>query len=83
MVVKLIRESERFGKSYKKLDSAYKIRIRKAVEKIIENPELGKPMRYSRKGTREVYVDPFRLAYEYVEDEGRITFLDLYHKDEQ
>ena len=83
MVVKLIRESKRFGKSYKKLDSAYKIRIRKAVEKIIENPELGKPMRYSRKGTREVYVDPFRLAYEYVEDEDRITFLDLYHKDEQ
>ena len=38
-------------------------------------------MRYSRKGTREVYVPPFRLSYYYADD--KIIFLDLYHKDEQ
>jgi hypothetical protein len=40
-------------------------------------------MRYTRKGTREVYIAPFRLAYEYLKIEDRIIFLKLYHKDEQ
>ena len=46
-------------------------------------PEIGKPMRYSRKGTREVYAGSFRLSYAYIPEESRIIFLDLYHKDEQ
>ena len=55
----------------------------KQIRKIIENPEIEKPMMYSRKGTIEVYVPPFRLSYAYLKDEGKIVFLDLYHKDEQ
>ena len=51
------------------------------ILKIINSPEIGKPMRYSRKGTREVYVLHFRLSYYYLDD--KIIFLDLYHKDEQ
>lgn len=38
-------------------------------------------MRYARKGTREVYISPFRLSYKY--ENNVLTFLDLYHKDEQ
>src|SRR3989344_2073429 len=49
----------------------------------IENPEVGKPMMYDRKGTREVYVKPFRLSYAYIKHENKIIFLDLYHKDGQ
>ena len=64
-------------------DTIFKIRIKKQIEKIIENPEIGKPMRYTRKGTREVYVSSFRLSYVYLKDEDKIIFLDLYHKDEQ
>ncbi|MFH1324034.1 MAG: type II toxin-antitoxin system RelE/ParE family toxin [Nanoarchaeota archaeon] len=60
-----------------------KSKIKKHVEKIIDNPEIGKPMRYGRKGTREVYVSPYRLAYSYDPSEGKIIFLDIYHKDEQ
>jgi len=51
--------------------------------KIIQNPDVGKPMRYARKGTREVYIKPFRLSYAYISEEDKIIFLDLYHKDEQ
>jgi hypothetical protein len=40
-------------------------------------------MRYSRKGTRELYVPPFRIAYSYIKEENVLIFLDLYHKDEQ
>jgi len=51
--------------------------------KLKMNPELGKPMRYSRKGTREVYISPFRLSYFYLKEEDKLIILDLYHKDKQ
>ncbi|MAE42940.1 hypothetical protein CMO93_04155 [Candidatus Woesearchaeota archaeon] len=60
-----------------------KIRIWKQISKIIDNPEVGKPMRNVRKGTREVYITPFRISYAYIESENKIIFLDLYHKDKQ
>ena len=71
-----------FQKKIKKIkDSALKIKVKKQIMKIVDNPEIGKPMRYSRKGTREVYVPPFRLSYYYADN--KLIFLDLYHKDEQ
>ena len=73
-----------FQKSFSKIkDSALKERIIKQIEKLKENPELGKPMRYVRKGTRELYVSPFRFSYIYVKEQNKIIILDLYHKDEQ
>ncbi len=77
-----------FHPSFKELFSkvknkGLKEKIIKQFVKIKYNPEIGKPMRYSRKGTREVYIAPFRLTYSYIKDENKIVFLDLYHKDEQ
>ena len=60
-----------------------KIKVKKQIIRIIQKPEIGKPMRYSRKGTREVYVSPFRLSYIYYPNEKKIVFLDLYHKNKQ
>ena len=40
-------------------------------------------MRYARKGTRELYISPFRLSYLYLKEEDKIIILDLYHKDGQ
>ena len=80
----LIEHRENFLKKISKIKhQALKEQIKKQVEKIIENPEIGKPMRYSRKGTRESYVNPYRLAYAYYQLEEKIVFIDLYHKDEQ
>ncbi len=42
-------------------DAALKNKVKKQIRKIVANPFIGKPMRYGRKGTREVYVPPFRL----------------------
>ncbi len=73
-----------FEKTIRKLkDESLKSRLKKQIAKIIENPEVGKPMRYVRKGTRELYVAPFRLSYAYLKIENTVVFLDLYHKDEQ
>ena len=74
--------TEKFDKTLKSIKNrGLKIKIWKQIEKVIENPEIGKPMKHERKGTREVYIKPFRLSYCYLEK--KIIFLDLYHKDGQ
>ncbi len=73
-----------FQKAFSKIkDNSLKDRIIKQLTKIRENPEVGKPMKFWRKGTREVYIPPFRLSYEYIKEEDKVIILDLYHKDEQ
>lgn len=83
MVVRVVEKTDEFVKIFKKIDFALKERVQKQIIKIIDNPEIGKPMQYSRKGTREVYIPPFRLSYTYIPEEDKMIFLDIYHKDEQ
>lgn len=64
-------------------DNLFKEKIFKQLQKIKENPEVGKPMMHNRKGTREVYIKPFRLSYKYHIDKDIVEILDLYHKKEQ
>lgn len=82
MVQEIIR-TDHFLRQLKKMDKSVLDRVEKLVVKILNNPEIGKPMRYDRKGTRELYVPPFRLNYAYDKQNDVLIFLDLYHKDEQ
>jgi len=71
-----------FRKIFAKIkDKSVKQKLVKLFSKIRDNPSLGKPMRYGRKGTREVYIDSFRLSYVY--DDDIVMFVALYHKDKQ
>ena len=83
MVIEKVDRDHNFERIFSKIDNAIKEKVKKQIIKIIENPEIGKPMRYTRKGTREVYVKPFRLSYAYLPEEKKLIFLDLYHKKEQ
>jgi len=83
MVVEKVDRDPHFEKLFSKLDVNQKEEIKTRIQKIIANPEVGKPMRYARKGTREVYVGAFRLSYAYIPKENKVIFLGLYHKDEQ
>jgi len=79
-----IEYKNNFLKRIRKIkDNSVKEHIKKQVKKIIENPEIGKPMRNVRKNTREVYLKSFRLSYAYIKNENKIIFLDFYHKDRQ
>lgn len=76
--------SSRFEKTIRKIRNAQlKERLKAQIVKIVNNPEIGKPMRFSRKQTREVYIPPFRLSYLYDKRRDMLVFLFLYHKDEQ
>jgi mRNA-degrading endonuclease RelE of RelBE toxin-antitoxin system len=64
-------------------DKSDKEKIKKQIRKIVENPEIGKPMRYTRKGTRELYIGSYRIAYSYIKNQNTIIILDFYHKNKQ
>lgn len=80
----IINFDPQFKKKFKKIkDQALKVKIKNQIQKIVEAPEIGKLMRFSRKGTRELYIKPYRLSYAYLKKEDKLLFLDLYHKDVQ
>jgi len=73
-----------FRKNFSKIkDTLLKEKILKQIEKIKKNPVVGKPMRHDRKGSRELYISPYRLSYLYVKEENLVKIIALYHKDEQ
>ncbi|MFT4310484.1 MAG: type II toxin-antitoxin system RelE/ParE family toxin [Candidatus Woesearchaeota archaeon] len=73
-----------FKKTFKKLiKSPLKEKVKKQIKKIIDDPLSGKPMKYARKGTRELYVKSFRISYTYYDDRDELVFADIYHKNEQ
>ncbi len=74
----------RFVKAFSKIKhKGFQEQIIKGIEKIELDPETGKPMKFDRRGTREVYISPYRLFYAYLREENKIIILDLYHKDKQ
>ena len=75
---------ENFKRTISKIkDSSIKERIEKLIIKIRNNPQIGKPMKHNRKGTREVYLPPFRLSYAYNNMSDTLIILEFYHKYEQ
>ncbi len=69
-----------FEKTIRKMrDKRTKERIKRHIIKIVNNPDIGKPMRYARKDTRELYIPPFRLSYHYDKNKDILIFLALYH----
>ena len=70
--------TEKFEKEVKKLDSSIKIKLIKQIEKIIQEPKIGKPLRYDLKGERTIYVKPYRIIYAF--DKNTITFLRVQHR---
>ena len=73
MVISQIVWSDKFKKEVSKIkDSKLKERLQNQIQKIVECPELGKPLRYDLKGERTIYVKPYRLIYAY---QGAILYL--------
>lgn len=70
--------TDKFEKEVKKLDSSIKIKVIKQIKKIIQNPEIGKPLRYDLKGERTVYAKPYRIIYSF--GQNTITFLRVEHR---
>lgn len=61
MITKITRSSY-FVKQIKHLDNFLLEKIKKQIVKILQNPQIGKPLKYKR-GERSLYIKPFRLIY--------------------
>jgi len=66
--MKNVTRSPKFIKDIKRLDDFSLKKIEKQIMKILENPEVGKPLKY-KKGERSLYIKPFRLVYALREEE--------------
>lgn len=74
----------KFKQSFLKIkDKSFKEKIIKQISKIKTNPTVGKPMRNVRKGTRELYISPFRLSCAYHISSDTVYILEIYHKKKQ
>ena len=81
MVIKKIIRTDKFERDIKSIkDKTIKEKIKKQIRKIIEHPEIGKPLKYDLHGERSVYIKPFRLIYALKED--KLFLLRFRHRKE-
>jgi mRNA-degrading endonuclease RelE of RelBE toxin-antitoxin system len=55
-------------KEIKKLDKVFRERFHKGIERVVANPDVGKPLQYDFKGCRRIRIDPFRIVYKVKEE---------------
>ena len=71
---------KRVDKLSKKDKSQFEILTRK-INEILENPQIGEPLRGDMAGQRSVHIRHFCLIYEILENEKIIRLLDYDHHD--
>jgi len=70
---------ERVVRKCKKKDHNLFEQLSNQMEKIIREPILGKPLRYTLKNRRRLHVGSFVLVYEFYN--GELRFIDFAHHD--
>lgn len=77
-MVKEISYTDEFKRAVKKIrDSAIKERVKKQIDEIRGRPDIGKPLRFERKGERTVWVPPFRIIYSWELETEKLCFIDF------
>lgn len=57
--------SREFENDVRKIkDKSLQNRLKKVMQKILDMPEVGKPLRYGLAGLRSARMSPFRIIYE-------------------
>ena len=81
VAVRAIVYTQKFERDVRKIrNSSVKDRVRKQIEKIAEDPDLGKPLRYGLKGELTIRVKPCRLIYAVQGD--KLVLLRFEHRKE-
>jgi len=79
MPIRVVYTAE-FKKDIEKIrDKKVQERIKKLIQRIIDNPEVGKPLSYDLVGLRSLRVTPFRIIYEY--KNNMITLIKFEHRE--
>jgi len=79
--IKSIVTTDSFRADVKKIrDKSLKERLQKQIEKVAENPNFGRPLRYHLRGEWSVRVKPYRLIYKVEGD--KLILLRFEHRKE-
>ncbi len=70
--------TSRFLKDTRQLKGTQKEELEKIVKNVIENPEIGKPLRHSYRNSRSVRVGKFRIIYKL--ERYKIIFITFEHR---
>lgn len=73
------REVEDALKKLKKRNKDIFDRIENQIIKILREPNIGKPLRYTLRNRRRMHVGSFVLIYEFYQ--GELRFIDFDHHD--
>lgn len=80
MVIRSVVRDPLFERNFKSIkDQTTKERIKKAIQKIIENPEIGKPLQHTRRGELRIRIGPYRLIYTVIGD--TLFLLEFRHRE--
>jgi mRNA-degrading endonuclease RelE of RelBE toxin-antitoxin system len=72
--------TDAFERSVRKIkDASIKERVKNEIKEIISRPDIGKPLRFQRKGERSVRIPPFRIIY--AVEGNTVCFLDFDKRD--
>jgi len=63
-----LESTQVFDRQFKKLDAQSRNKVFRVIDKIIKNPDIGKPLQYSLRNLRRIRFDCFRLIYEVKDD---------------
>jgi mRNA-degrading endonuclease RelE of RelBE toxin-antitoxin system len=68
--------TERFKKEYQKLDKRQQEIVKKKMQKILENPELGKPLHVPLQNFKSERIEKLRIIYTLEGKTIKFTWLD-------
>jgi len=75
----VIIPSSKFKKSVKHLNDEQRVKLEKVILKILREPDIGKPLKYSR-GERSIRITPFRIVYSFRKDIETLYLLKFEHR---
>jgi mRNA-degrading endonuclease RelE of RelBE toxin-antitoxin system len=75
----VIIPSPQFKRSVKHLNTEQKNKLEKIIKKILNEPSIGKPLKYLR-GERSLRIKPFRIVYAFRKDTNTLYLLKFEHR---
>jgi addiction module RelE/StbE family toxin len=81
VTIRFIVPTDKFERDVRRIkDKGLKEKLEKQLEKVADDPNVGKPLRYGLKGEWSIYVKPYRLIYKVEGD--KLVLLRFEHRKE-
>ena len=77
-----IELAESFAKEFSRKHKDKKEWLERMIERLEQEPQLGKPLRGNLHGLWQLRIGPFRVWYEINTEEKRVTLRAILHKDD-